>query len=117
MATVMVVDDSLFMRNHLSKLLARNGYESILAYYYGGLQPEPGRGLLPDRVRVGLVVERVAIRLIADGPFRLITNGVPGPALPAGDWSFRSTERGILAAPTPILALTLREILGLYVPR
>ena len=31
MATVMVVDDSLFMRNHLSKLLARNGYESILA--------------------------------------------------------------------------------------
>jgi two-component system chemotaxis response regulator CheY len=31
MATVMVVDDSLFMRNHLSKLLAKNGYESILA--------------------------------------------------------------------------------------
>ena len=31
MATVMIVDDSLFMRNHLSKLLARNGYESIMA--------------------------------------------------------------------------------------
>ena len=30
MDTVMVVDDSLFIRNHLSKLLARNGYESIL---------------------------------------------------------------------------------------
>lgn len=27
----MVVDDSLFMRNHLSKLLAKNGYETILA--------------------------------------------------------------------------------------
>ena len=31
MATVMVVDDSLFVRNHLSKLLAKNGYETILA--------------------------------------------------------------------------------------
>ena len=31
MATVMVVDDSLFMRNHLSKLLAKNGYQTILA--------------------------------------------------------------------------------------
>jgi two-component system chemotaxis response regulator CheY len=31
MAKIMIVDDSLFMRNHLSKLLARNGYEIILA--------------------------------------------------------------------------------------
>jgi two-component system chemotaxis response regulator CheY len=31
MARIMIVDDSLFMRNHLSKLLARNGYEIILA--------------------------------------------------------------------------------------
>ncbi|MCP4544420.1 MAG: response regulator [Chloroflexi bacterium] len=30
MAKVMVVDDSLFMRNHLAKMLARNGYETIL---------------------------------------------------------------------------------------
>jgi len=30
MPKVMVVDDSLFMRNHLAKLLARNGYETIL---------------------------------------------------------------------------------------
>jgi two-component system chemotaxis response regulator CheY len=27
----MIVDDSLFMRNHLSKLLAKNGYDTILA--------------------------------------------------------------------------------------
>ena len=27
----MVVDDSLFMRNHLSKLLAKNGYQTIQA--------------------------------------------------------------------------------------
>jgi two-component system chemotaxis response regulator CheY len=31
MAKVMVADDSLFMRNHLSKLLAKNGYEIIIA--------------------------------------------------------------------------------------
>ena len=31
MAKVMIVDDSLFMRNHLSKLLIKNGYETILA--------------------------------------------------------------------------------------
>ena len=31
MARIMIVDDSLFMRNHLSKLLAKNGYKTILA--------------------------------------------------------------------------------------
>jgi two-component system chemotaxis response regulator CheY len=30
MAKVMVVDDSLFMRNHLSNLLTENGYQSIM---------------------------------------------------------------------------------------
>ena len=31
MARILIVDDSLFMRNHLSKLLAKNGHETILA--------------------------------------------------------------------------------------
>jgi two-component system chemotaxis response regulator CheY len=31
MTTVMVVDDSLFMRNHLSKLLAKKGFHTIMA--------------------------------------------------------------------------------------
>lgn len=31
MATVMIVDDSLFVRNHLNKLLTRSGYETIMA--------------------------------------------------------------------------------------
>jgi two-component system chemotaxis response regulator CheY len=31
MAKIMIVDDSLFMRNLLSKLLAKNGYDTILA--------------------------------------------------------------------------------------
>ena len=31
MATVMVVDDNLFMRKYLSRLLAKNGYETVLA--------------------------------------------------------------------------------------
>lgn len=29
MATVMIVDDSLFMRNHIAKLLSKQGYETI----------------------------------------------------------------------------------------
>jgi two-component system, chemotaxis family, chemotaxis protein CheY len=31
MAKVMIVDDSLFMRNHLVKLLTNNGYETVAA--------------------------------------------------------------------------------------
>lgn len=31
MITVMVVDDSIFMRNRLSELLTRNGYDTVLA--------------------------------------------------------------------------------------
>ncbi len=31
MATIMIVDDSLFIRTRLSKLLAKNGYEIVLA--------------------------------------------------------------------------------------
>ena len=31
MAKIMIVDDSLFMRNHLAKLLTRNGYDTVLA--------------------------------------------------------------------------------------
>ena len=31
MSKVMIVDDSLFMRNHLSKLLTQHGYETIMA--------------------------------------------------------------------------------------
>ena len=31
MAKIMVVDDSLFMRDHLSNLLAKNGYQPIMA--------------------------------------------------------------------------------------
>lgn len=31
MAKVMIVDDSLFTRNHLTKLLAKHGYETVVA--------------------------------------------------------------------------------------
>jgi two-component system chemotaxis response regulator CheY len=31
MTTVMIVDDSLFMRNHLSELLAKKGYQTEMA--------------------------------------------------------------------------------------
>jgi two-component system chemotaxis response regulator CheY len=31
MAKVLIVDDSLFIRNYLSKLLAKNGYDTVVA--------------------------------------------------------------------------------------
>jgi two-component system, chemotaxis family, chemotaxis protein CheY len=31
MAKVMIVDDSLFMRNHITRLLAQNGYDTVSA--------------------------------------------------------------------------------------
>jgi two-component system chemotaxis response regulator CheY len=31
MAKVLIVDDSLFMRNHLSTLLVKNGYDTVVA--------------------------------------------------------------------------------------
>jgi two-component system chemotaxis response regulator CheY len=57
MAKIMIVDDSLFMRNHLSKLLSRNGYEIILAEN-GEVAVFTYRQARPDAVLMDITMPR-----------------------------------------------------------
>ncbi len=55
MARILIVDDSLFMRNHLSKLLAKNGYETILAEN-GNVAVDTYRRNRPDAVLMDITM-------------------------------------------------------------
>ena len=57
MARIMIVDDSLFMRNQLSKLLARNGYETVLAEN-GEVAVRTYRQTRPDAVLMDITMPR-----------------------------------------------------------
>ena len=57
MAKIMIVDDSLFMRNHLSKLLGRNGYEIVLAEN-GEVAVHTYRQARPDAVLMDITMPR-----------------------------------------------------------
>lgn len=55
MPTIMVVDDSLFMRNHLAKLLGEHGYETVMAE--DGLQAvKTYRATMPDLVLLDITM-------------------------------------------------------------
>ncbi|MCP4542076.1 MAG: response regulator [Chloroflexi bacterium] len=58
MAKIMVVDDSLFMRNNLSKLLGRNGYEIIVAEN-GEQAVENYRQARPDAVIMDITMPKM----------------------------------------------------------
>ncbi len=92
-------------------------YAEILGHYYGGLTPRDGGGVVPDIVRVGLAVELPNARVIADGPFRVLIEGVPAGVLPAGDWSFPLTNRGIEILVPVDLPPAVLEVLGRNLPR
>ncbi|MCP3995585.1 MAG: SpoIID/LytB domain-containing protein [bacterium] len=70
-------------------------YRSILDLYYG-LEPEDGSAMLPETVRVGLLVEQPQIVVVADGPFILDTPGFDPIELPAGKWLFRRSGDGLV---------------------
>jgi two-component system chemotaxis response regulator CheY len=57
MPKVMVVDDSLFMRNHLTKLLAKNGYETVVAEN-GEQAVQTYRQARPDAVLMDITMPR-----------------------------------------------------------
>jgi two-component system chemotaxis response regulator CheY len=57
MATVMVVDDSLFMRNHLAKLLTKNGFE-VVAAENGEQAVHTYRQDRPDAVLMDIMMPR-----------------------------------------------------------
>jgi stage II sporulation protein D len=69
--------------------LGSNGatYQSILELYYG-LTPENGGDLIPETVRVGLLVEEPRVSVSADGPFRLEAPGYEPVRLAAGEYVF-----------------------------
>lgn len=92
-------------------------YDEILEHYYGGLSPGDGGDAVPDMVRVGLAVELPVARVVADGPFRVLIDGVPAGILPGGDWSFPLTNRGIGILVPPDLPPAVGEVLGRNLPR
>ncbi len=57
MAKILIVDDSLFMRNHLSKLLAKNGYEIVVAED-GEQAVSTYREIHPDAVLMDITMPR-----------------------------------------------------------
>lgn len=69
--------------------LGSNGatYRQILDLYYG-LTPTDGANLLPETVRVGLLVEQPTITMSADGPFTLDAPGFEPVRLSGGDYTF-----------------------------
>jgi len=73
--------------------------------------------LLPDRVRVGLAVELPSVTVVANGPFRVAINGIPAGVLPAGDWTFPLTNRGIGILVPADLPRGIVEVLGRVLPR
>ncbi len=70
-------------------------YESILDHYYG-LDPVGAAEMLPDEVRVGLLVEQSQITVTADGMFELSAPGFDTVELPAGAWIFRRSGDGLV---------------------
>ncbi len=92
-------------------------YTTILEHYYGGLSPRSGDDVVPDVVRVGLAVELPVARVVADGPFRILIDGVPAGILPAGDWSFPLTNRGIGILVPADLPPAVGAVLGRHLPR
>lgn len=70
-------------------------YQSILELYYG-LTPEDGADLIPETVRVGLLVEEPRVTVTANGPFRLEAPGFEPVLLPAGDYVFWWTGNSLV---------------------
>jgi len=74
-------------------------YRTILAHYYGGLQPVVDPTAVPDRVVVALDVDRELLTVTASGPFTLRRHGTPVVRLPAGTWTFRTAGEAVRVAP------------------
>jgi stage II sporulation protein D len=70
-------------------------YGGILDHYYG-LTPVDGGAMLPESVRVGLVVESPEIKFFADGPFDLITAEYAPVRVGAGEWTIRRSGSALV---------------------
>jgi stage II sporulation protein D len=81
------------------------GYREILAHYYGGLEPQPAGGLLPETVAVGLSTELADLVVEADGPVTVSADGAIIGDLALGSWMFEASEGGVLVEPPTGLGL------------
>jgi stage II sporulation protein D len=70
-------------------------YDAILEHYYG-LSPVNGERMLPNTVRVGLVVESPQIKFVADGPFDLLTEEFAPVTVGPGEWTIRRSGSGLV---------------------
>jgi hypothetical protein len=70
-------------------------YDAILEHYYG-LSPVNGERMLPNTVRVGLVVESPQISFMADGPFDLLTEEFAPVTVGPGEWTIRRSGSGLV---------------------
>jgi stage II sporulation protein D len=70
-------------------------YDAILEHYYG-LSPVNGERMLPNTVRVGLVVESPQISFVADGPFDLLTEEFAPVTVGPGEWTIRRSGSGLV---------------------
>jgi stage II sporulation protein D len=85
--------------------VAGAGYREILGHYYGGLEPQPAGGLLPDTVEVGLATELPEVVVDADGPVTVSADGEIIGDTVLGSWVFEAFEGGVLVEPPTGLGL------------
>ena len=95
------------MSQYGAQAMAQRGatYEEILAHYYGGLRPVPGAGVLPETVRVGLMVGVDDVEVVPEGPVRVLVDGEELVGDELGPWTFQADDAGVLVTPPAGLGL------------
>ncbi len=91
------------------------GYDEILGYYYGGLEPEPGSLYLPEVVSVGLAWGEESITLATDGPATVFIDGLDIEQEFPGTWTFTADGARMSAEPPEGLGVP-RDLAILAVP-
>lgn len=78
------------MSQYGAKAMAEAGsdYGQILSHYYSGLVPEPGDGILPETIAVGLDWKEKTLRISADGPVSVVVDGQTIAVDAIGSWGF-----------------------------
>ena len=102
------------MSQYGAQAMAAGGvaYPDILAHYYGGLLPEPGAGVLPAEVAVGLSWGNESVGVRGSGSFRLLADGRELLGAASGTWGFAADRAGrvTLAVPAGRLVAVLEAL-------
>lgn len=81
--------------------MAQSGhrYPEILGHYYGGLQPQPAGGTLPEEIVVGLDWGEVEAVVSADGPVSVEADGEQIAVEALGSWQFTARAEDVAVHP------------------